>query len=349
MKKNYFFKLSTILLFLLPLTSNAQYAPAAGQAGSTAIHKDSSIFKGWATNCVVERGFINIEDTTQTYTEGYTTSNRAFFGNDTLALGIAVGTMDVVSLGDGGSAILTFTSPIKNGEAADFVIFENGLIAQAAPNKYFLELAFVEVSTNGIDFVRFPSISLTQTTTQVGAFDQLDPEKIHNLAGKYEVNYGTPFDLEDLIDSTNINLDSIVYVKIIDVVGNINSEYASFDSQGNIINDPWSTPFWNAGFDLDAVGVIHFNDANSVNHIYTNRENISVYPNPVKSGELLNIKFKDNLYKKISVYSVTGNLVYQEQTSKNIVSINSSKFSNLLYILQIETDNNIITKKIIIQ
>ena len=338
-----------IIAIFASLFTYAQYAPAAGQVGSTAIHKDSSVFVGWATTCIVERGFINIEDTNQTYTQGEITSNRAFFGNDTLALGEAVGTMDVVSLGDGGSAILTFNLPITNGDGADFAVFENGYIAQAPPNKYFLELAFVEVSSNGTDYVRFPSVSLTQTATQIEAFDQLDPEKIHNLAGKYQVNYGTPFDLEDLIDSTNINIDSIVYVKIIDVVGNINNQYANYDSQENIINDPWNTAFWSGGFDLDAVGVIHFNDANSINQVYANIENISVYPNPVTSGNLLNIKFSNNSNKKLSIYSITGNLVYKVETSENIIEINTLQFSNQMYILQIETNNNIITKKIIIQ
>ena len=114
-----------IIATLVSSVMFAQYAPAAGQPGSTAIYKDSSVFIGWATNCVVERGFINIEDTNQTYTQGEITLNRAFFGNDTLSLGKAIGSMDVVSLGDGGSAILTFNSPIKNGEGADFAIFEN--------------------------------------------------------------------------------------------------------------------------------------------------------------------------------------------------------------------------------
>jgi hypothetical protein len=35
------------------------------------------------------------------------------------------------------------------------------------------------------------------------------------------------------------------------------NNYASCDSQGHQINDPWPTPFPTGGFDLDAVGVIH--------------------------------------------------------------------------------------------
>ena len=42
------------------------------------------------------------------------------------ALGPAVGSsFDVVSLGRGGSIILTFDPPVENGEGWDFAVFEN--------------------------------------------------------------------------------------------------------------------------------------------------------------------------------------------------------------------------------
>jgi len=46
-------------------------------------------------------------------------------------------------------------------------------------------------------------------------------------------------------------------VKVIDVIGTIDPQYASRDSFGNIVNDPYPTPFGSCGFDLDAVGVIN--------------------------------------------------------------------------------------------
>ena len=198
-----------IILILSIVTTNivfAQFAPGVGEPGSTAVHKDSSAITDWANTCFVKRGYINIEDTSQTYTQEDSTSNKAFFGNDSLALDTANGSMDVVSLGDGGIATLSFNFPIYNGEGADFAVFENGIKSQSPPYKYFLELAFVEVSTDGVKFVRFPSVSLTQTDTQIDTYDQLDPTQIYNLAGKYESNYGTAFDLEDLTDSSGINI-----------------------------------------------------------------------------------------------------------------------------------------------
>lgn len=233
-------RIIAIFIFIVTLVPVfGQFAPAAGETGSTAIHKDDASFKNWAKSCKVIRGFINISDTTKTFTQNPITSNRAFFGNETMAHGKPGGPLDCISLGDGGSAILTFDFPAKNGPGPDFAIFENGIKEQEAPFQYFLELGYVEVSTNGKRYVRFPAVSNTSAKEQITSFGQLDPTKIHNFAGKYVANYGTPFDLEDLKDSTGINLDSINYIRIIDVVGNIDPKFARYDSKGQVINDPF--------------------------------------------------------------------------------------------------------------
>lgn len=254
-------KIGYAAIFIFCLYSNnvftqpGPFAPAAGQVGSTAIYKDSNIIKTWAKGIELYRGWVNIADTSIYYNG----SNKASFGYPSIALGQAQeNSFDVVSLGDGGMATLTFDRPIINGPGFDFVVFENGF------SDTFLELAFVEVSSDGEHFVRFPSVSLTQTTTQVGGFGNLDPTNIHNLAGKYRQGYGTPFDLQDIIDSTNIDLNNIRFVRIIDVVGNIDNAYARYDSQGNKINDPWPTPFNSCGFDLDAVAIINTADTFSI-------------------------------------------------------------------------------------
>ncbi|NJL30946.1 MAG: hypothetical protein HC898_04585, partial [Phycisphaerales bacterium] len=158
------------------------YAPAANQPGSTAIFKDSPLLVAWAT------GFENLVRGPQDINNP--AGPVASHGTGDLALGKAVGnSFDVVSLGDGGHITLTFATGIRNGPGYDFAVFENGF------SDTFLELAFVEVSSNGSDFFRFPSFSLTQTTTQVGGFGTLDPTNLHNLAGKYRQGFGTPFDL----------------------------------------------------------------------------------------------------------------------------------------------------------
>lgn len=238
-------KFYTLLAIAMPpfMSLSQSFAPAAGQTGSTAIHKDSSIFLAWATHCEVQRGYMNIEDPSLGY---------ASFGSEADATGPASGTTTaVVSLGDGGTATLTFDGPITNGIGPDFAVFENGL------SDTFLEIGFVEVSSDGQHFVRFPAVSEVQTDTQIGGFGSVDCRYIHNFAGKYRVGYGTPFDLEDLKDSTGIDLNAVTHVRIVDVIGSIDPAYATYDSQGTIVNNLHPTPFESSGFDLDAVGLIN--------------------------------------------------------------------------------------------
>lgn len=268
------------ILTLLPFGAFAQsYAPAAGQVGSTAIHKDSSFFIGWATGCVVERGYMNIEDQSLGY---------ASFGTTTEALGVASGvSTSTVSLGDNGTATLTFDIPIGNGTGPDFVVFENGVTDN------FLELGFVEVSSDGANFVRFPAISEIQTATQIGGFGNVDCRYIHNFAGKYRVGFGTPFDLEDLVGSPNLDLDNITHVRIIDVVGSIDPAFGTYDSQGTIVNNLHPTPFESSGFDLDAVGIIHTSQEAGIEKLH---HQLVAYPNPTKGNLQINVQVSDDFW-----------------------------------------------------
>lgn len=231
------------------------YSGPPGTAGSTAVpwtteggstNYDPRII-GWASEVVqVVRGPEIISDPAGT---------KVSWGQPTDALGPADAygseNFDVISLGDGGSITLKFPEPIGNGPGPDLAVFENAFAND------FLELAFVEVSSDGITFHRFPSISLTQTDTQIGGFGLLDTTNLHNLAGKYRSGWGTPFDLADLAGIEGLNISLITHARIVDVVGSIEPEYARYDSLGNIINDPWSTEWESGGFDLDAVAYMN--------------------------------------------------------------------------------------------
>jgi hypothetical protein len=260
-------------LMITGLIAEAQFPPPAGQPGSTAIHFDSTCFKFWADSCSVIRGFVNISDTTITY-EG---QNRAFYGSVTDATGMA--DEFTLSLGDGGIALTTFPVTIGNGPGFDFAVFENGL------GDAFLELGFVEVSSDGLRFVRFPAVTLVQTDTQVSTFGSTDATLINNFAGKYRALYGTPFDLEDIKDSTGIDLNRVTHVRIVDAIGCIQLGLATYDSEGTTVNDPWPTPFHTCGFDLDAIGVIN-TGAQGVNNT-KGPNTFVIYPNPV--GDYLSI------------------------------------------------------------
>ena len=242
------------------------FCGAAGTEGSTAIKADSSAIVAWATGVSVTRGPRNIANPDL---------GLAATGTESNAIGMATlsDVYDVVSLGDGGSALVTFARAIRNGEGPDFAVYENGFSDNS------LELAFVEVSTDGQRFVRFPATCLTQNETQLGNAGQTDPTNLNNLAGKYRIGYGTPFDLEELRDSTGINIDSIVYVRVVDVVGSIDPQYGTYDAFGHIINDPWPTPFEASGFDLTGVAVLHQVDNQGIDNISADVDGL--WPNPV--------------------------------------------------------------------
>ena len=297
-------KILSIFLVVLPFLSVAQFAPPAGQEGSTAINADSPLFVGWATGCVVERGPVRIDKPQM---------GLASYGVEADALGKADDTL-VVSLGDGGNAVLTFASPIYNGEGPDFAVFENPLKYAQDTNLYFLELGFVEVSSDGENYVRFPAISNIPFETQVGTFACQDPKLVHNFAGKYAPHYGTPFDLDDLPESDLLDRNKITHVRIVDVVGTIKPEYATYDSEGHIVNDPWPTPFESCGFDLDAVGVIHDLVHSAVQE--QSSEMMVVAPNPV--SEVLHVQLDEAV--EVVVYALTGQQVLRSESHSLDVS-----------------------------
>lgn len=219
------------------------FCGAVGTEGCTAIRFDSSIVAAWATGCTIVRGPVDITDPD---------GPKVHYGTDDAGIGPAsTSTTDAVSLGDGGTATLTFAEPIRNIVGPDFAVFENSF------DDHFLELAFVEVSSDGEHFVRFRASSLTQTETQLSS--NLDPTLLNNLAGKYRVGYGTPFDLEELRGSEGLDIDRVTHVRLVDVVGTIDPQYATRDYKGRIVNDPWPTrdTIWaSGGFDLTGVAVL---------------------------------------------------------------------------------------------
>ncbi|MFN2394257.1 MAG: T9SS type A sorting domain-containing protein [Bacteroidales bacterium] len=309
------------MAFYPVVRGDGPFAPAAGEEGTTALHMDSSAFVSWATEIAVVRGYINIADTT-VYIDG---NNRATFGEPQNVLGKATGNSnDVISLGDGGMATLQFDRPIINGPGPDFAVFENGF------GDNFLELAFVAISTDGENFVRFPSYSYTQTETQVESFGILDPAFIHNFAGKYRAGYGTPFDLDDLIDSTGIDFNDIRYVRIIDAVGCIDCGFETHDTEGNIINDPWPTPFHTGGFDLEAAGIINAGEPfNPTTVGYHNSHTPKVYPNPF--DQTLFIEATEG--SDVVIYDLTGRKIKHESLTGNSLQINDLQRG--YYIVQI--------------
>ena len=329
-------RLLLIAIFILETVAFGQYPGIVGSPGTTAIHKDSSIIVGWANKV------ISFNPGPQDISDG--TSPLADFGDSTNALGYAEGnSTDVISLGDGGTITLGFPYPIMNGTGFDFAIFENSFTED------FLEFAHVEVSSDGVNYVRFPSHSLVQTNVQVGGFELTNTEKINNLAGKYQQGYGTPFDLEDLVDSTGINLDSVQFIRLVDVIGSINTAYGSTDSYGNMINEPFPTFFPSCGFDLDAIGMINVNGV-YVTDVEDNEFDFSVYPNPAQNNVFVNYDLSVDNKVTLKIMSFEGKVVYANilTTTDGTIEISTADLADGIYFINIQSDNMSKTVKLII-
>lgn len=236
---------------------------ANGQGGFTnPANQVNPLFYGWATGA-------------RNYLPDDPDSVSDLFGQAALALGPVTGdNFNVVSLGDldagqiaagaaPGRITLSFDRKIEDKPGADFVVFENAVVGAtntggAGAGGVFGELAYVEVSSNGVDFARFPSASLTRAA--VGQYGSIDPTNVFGLAGKHVNAYGdcwgTPFDLsalagDALVTGGLVDLRAVQFVRFVDIPGN----GAFADSAGRPIFDPWLT-LGSGGFDLEAVGVI---------------------------------------------------------------------------------------------
>ncbi|MFP8877643.1 MAG: DUF4465 domain-containing protein, partial [Myxococcota bacterium] len=208
------------------------YAPELMQAWATSVHE-------------LLRGPLDIADPG---------AGAASYGEGGFALGPATGdSADVVSLGDGGSISLHFASGISDGPGDDLAVFENGFFTVGG---LFGEFAFVEVSSNGVDFGRFENTC--NVTQPVPGFGALDPSDYQGLAGDQAIGSGTGFDLAEfadhpLVNAGALNLLAVSHVRIIDVIG----DGSATDSLGWPIYDPYPTAFATGGFDLEAIGVLH--------------------------------------------------------------------------------------------
>jgi len=222
-------------LFVADYEVRAAYPPAAGLPGSTAIAKDDPAIRSWA------HGVAAV---------AYGAAVDAEFRTPEKALGPAGGTVfDIVSLGEGGDITLTFDPPITDGPGPDLAVFENSF------SDTFLELAFVEVSSDGVTFLRFDSVTLHPTP--VDAYGVLDPTRLGGFAGTYRLGFGTPFDLASLrnrpeVRAGAVDLRAITHVRVVDIVG----DGRATDSFGEPIWDPFPTT-GSAGFDLDAIAALN--------------------------------------------------------------------------------------------
>ncbi len=157
--------------------------------------------------------------------------------------GTYMGSLDVLSLGVGGSITLSFgpDACVLDGSGDDLVVLENVFYVAGDGTNRFIETARVAVSRNGTDFVEFP-------TEVDAALSPGDPNRYSGFAGVEAVLEGdTPATVGgDRFDLEKVGLPWIRFIRITDTA-----------------EDPWDagdefgTGYGKAGFDLDAVGAIH--------------------------------------------------------------------------------------------
>lgn len=229
---------------LLPVVALAQFVD--NDQVNNEYARDDAALVFWASEVIdMNRGWVDYQNESLGY---------ASFGGDTDMLG-PDGTP--VSLGDAGSVTLGFDQTIVNGEGDDFVVFENGF---GSAGSVFMEIAFVEVSSNGTDFSRLPAFCRHEG--QIGGFDMADPADFYNLAGNFQG--GTGIDLQDLVDCGDANvasgavaLNNIQFVRLVDVVGDVDGPGTTFDYLGRPVSDPYPTPYASSGMDITGVAGIN--------------------------------------------------------------------------------------------
>lgn len=102
-------------------------------------------------------------------------------------------------------------------------------------------------------------------------------------------------------------------------------------------------------------GTCEYTDGNlsnqtlSVNQMNAILKSIKLFPNPITSGNTIQVSLGVAVSAKAKIYSVTGKLV-KSSTLDNFKTgtIDMSGLSNGVYILQLETDHTSVSKKIII-
>jgi len=248
---------STMRLFFTPVACVLAFACAvhAGPFDNVAI--PASAIRAWANEVVA------FEPTPSGSAVELATNALGLADSEFVSLG-ELDENELAQQNSPGSITLSLPYAISNEQGWDFAVFENAGDFFTEPF-LFAELAYVEVSSNGTDFVRFPATSLNVEPETGTADTELDAEfgrhfaglnvtNVSNLAGIHPAGSGTSFDLDDLVTAgIDIDLNNIEYVRIIDIPGN-----GSFlDAQGNGILDTWPGVADSGGFDLDAVGARH--------------------------------------------------------------------------------------------
>jgi hypothetical protein len=142
------------------------------------------------------------------------------------------GSLDVLSLGNGGSITLAFgAQTIVDGPGADFIVFENPFYPGGDASAVFAELATVSVSDDGVTWKSFPCTALDAPFGSCAGWHPVEANPDNGIdPTDPSVAGGDAFDLAD------VGLSTARFVRITDRVDQVGFAGA---------------------FDLDAVALVH--------------------------------------------------------------------------------------------
>jgi len=186
--------------------------------------------------------------------------------------GLFSGSIATATLGVGGSVTLEFAGHCVNGPGTDLLVCENPFLV-AGTSDSFAETCFVEVSSDGAHFARFP-VSYTGLPGPFLPYTGAPMAWYGGLAGVRPVLANPPlgpdpldvvhaggdaFDLSSLLDhpavlAGDVNLDAIRWVRMLDI-------------ETGLATDDQGVPIWDCGIDtsssadIDALVAVN-NDAN---------------------------------------------------------------------------------------
>jgi len=235
---------AVVIAVCLAAPAAAQFADT-GQVNAEYARSDPRLLLWAAAVTGIERGPVDYQDPS---------GPLASYGDPNDMLGSA-GTP--VSLGDGGSVTVAFGEPVADGPGDDLVVFENGF--SCGGDLVYAELAFVEVSSDGVMFARLPA--LCRNTEPTPSFACVDASLSYNLAGSRAG--GTGFDFHDLLLAGDpavlggaVDIHRISHVRLVDVIGDTVGPGSS-DHLGRRVSDPYPTAFASGGFDATGVAALH--------------------------------------------------------------------------------------------
>jgi hypothetical protein len=164
--------------------------------------------------------------------------------------GSARGSVDVVSLGSGGSIVVSFEpNAIVDGPGPDFIVFENPFWILNDPNQIYAEPGEVSVSDDGTTWTPFPCMPVVDPN----ATDGTGVEPPYGKCSGWHVVYSTPENCISPVDPAVAGGDAFD-------LGDVGVKHARFVRIVDQTHEdcPESGPRPNTnGFDLDAVAIVN--------------------------------------------------------------------------------------------